>query len=170
MKQLISVFLFVLIISITSSYCEESARFKDNGDGTITDTSTGLMWIKYPEPMVMTWQNAADLVKKIFIGSYSDWRIPTQDELWSLHKGMKLEDNPSDVLAKNGFIFKPYYFWSSTACVGPDCKDINTKDLKAKCASNSNCMMTVSMGDYGIIGFDKSEKMFLLPVRTVKNK
>ena len=82
-------------------------RFEDNGDGTVTDNLTGLMWLKnanciqtnYPgfdtdatngDGMV-TWQHALDFVAGINAGAYTacgstytDWRLPNVKELQSL--------------------------------------------------------------------------------------
>jgi len=59
----------------------------DNGDGTITDRATGLMWQKSGSSRAKLWKRAQTYVKQLnedqFAG-YSDWRLPTIDELASL--------------------------------------------------------------------------------------
>ena len=72
-----------------------SERFTDNGDGTVTDNLTGLMWTKNGStPVVdtcpagiMTWQDALDFVAclnaKKYLG-YEDWRLPNRKEFFSL--------------------------------------------------------------------------------------
>jgi hypothetical protein len=61
-------------------------EFQVNGD-TITDNATGLMWQKSGSPNHMNYDNAKayieELNSKNFAG-YSDWRLPTVDELTSL--------------------------------------------------------------------------------------
>jgi len=61
--------------------------FVDNGDGTITDRATGLMWQKSGSSRAKDWKQARTYVKHLnkdqFAG-YSDWRLPTIDELVSL--------------------------------------------------------------------------------------
>jgi hypothetical protein len=84
-------------------------RFTDNGDETITDNLTGLMWLKdanciaswypgfdnddVPGDGEVEWQHALDFVEGINDGSYSncggtqpytDWRVPNIRELHSL--------------------------------------------------------------------------------------
>jgi len=61
--------------------------FKNNGDGTITDLATGLMWEKSGSPDTIKYENAksyvATLNQKRFAG-HKGWRLPTVDELVSL--------------------------------------------------------------------------------------
>jgi hypothetical protein len=62
-------------------------HFADNGDGTITDRATGLMWEKEGSSSALNYRKAkkyvAKLNKKKFLG-YNDWRMPTVEELGSL--------------------------------------------------------------------------------------
>lgn len=71
-------------------------RFIDNGDGTVTDNLTGLMWTQdgnAPGPLACspgtakTWQGALDYVTCLSTNSYlghSDWHLPNVKELESL--------------------------------------------------------------------------------------
>ncbi len=54
--------------------------YKDNGDGTITDLNTGLMWIRDAGDKTLYY----DAKNSISYAGYSDWRIPTIKELYSL--------------------------------------------------------------------------------------
>lgn len=61
--------------------------FTDNGDGTITDQSTGLMWSKEDSRMGLDWQSALAWVQEMNSESYlrhDDWRLPTVKELQSI--------------------------------------------------------------------------------------
>ncbi|NQT69084.1 MAG: DUF1566 domain-containing protein, partial [Desulfobacteraceae bacterium] len=59
----------------------------DNGDGTILDATTNLLWEQGGSPYPGTWNEAQDyansLNRKAFAG-FSDWRLPTVNELMSL--------------------------------------------------------------------------------------
>jgi len=60
----------------------KTRSYVDNGDGTITDVVTGLMWEKYME--AMTWYNAQTFANEATTGGYTDWRLPSVKELFSL--------------------------------------------------------------------------------------
>jgi hypothetical protein len=56
----------------------------DNGDGTVTDTSTGLMWQQGNAPQKYTWEGALNYAESLTLAGYSDWHLPNQNELKSL--------------------------------------------------------------------------------------
>ena len=64
-------------------------NFVDNGDGTITDLSTGLMWMTYDsgyleEDGAMDWDDALAWAETLDYGGYSDWKLPSAKELQSI--------------------------------------------------------------------------------------
>ncbi len=70
-------------------------RYIDHLDGTVTDTQTGLTWMKPSvgqewhdgkvkgKPKTMTWSEACQMNGTRFAG-YADWRLPTIEELNTL--------------------------------------------------------------------------------------
>jgi hypothetical protein len=62
-----------------------AARFKDNGDGTVTDLQTDLMWAAKDNGYNISWADAKAYCENYTAGGYSDWRLPTQDELVGLY-------------------------------------------------------------------------------------
>ena len=58
--------------------------FTDNGDGTITDNNTGLMWQK-TDGGEMTWENAKTYCNNLALAGYTDWRLPAGIELFSIN-------------------------------------------------------------------------------------
>ena len=56
---------------------------RDNGDGTLTDARTGLMWIKATHGPV-NWDTALNHCETLTFAGYSDWRLPNRHELQSL--------------------------------------------------------------------------------------
>ncbi len=61
-------------------------RFKDNGNGTITDSLTGLMWTKSAQQIkgTMKWIDALSTCNNLDFAGYTDWRLPNVIELTSL--------------------------------------------------------------------------------------
>jgi len=58
-------------------------KFQDNGNGTVTDQMTGLMW-QAIEIRPEKWQQALAYCRQLELGGYSDWRLPTIKELSTL--------------------------------------------------------------------------------------
>ena len=55
----------------------------DNGDGTVTDQSTGLMW-QQDSSGEMNWQDALIYCETLTLAGYDDWRLPNLKELVSI--------------------------------------------------------------------------------------
>jgi hypothetical protein len=69
------------------------ARYVDNGNGTVTDAVTGLMWSQTPDlngdgsidaADKRTYADALAGAATFAVGGYRDWRLPTIKELYSL--------------------------------------------------------------------------------------
>lgn len=58
--------------------------FEDNGDGTVTDIATGLMWAQADSGSGMDWKNALAFAEGSELAGHSDWRLPNTKELQSL--------------------------------------------------------------------------------------
>lgn len=61
----------------------EFGLFMDNGDGTVTDIATGLMW-QQAETWAMTWDKALAYCEDLKLAGYNDWRLPSILEISSL--------------------------------------------------------------------------------------
>lgn len=64
---------------------EELNRYIDNGNGTITDTITGLMWASRDNGRKINWQDARSYSHNYKGGGHTDWRMPTLRELAGLY-------------------------------------------------------------------------------------
>jgi hypothetical protein len=62
-------------------------RFIANDDATVLDIRTNLMWAAKDNGVDITWADAQAYCKNYQVGSYTDWRMPTKDELRSLYDG-----------------------------------------------------------------------------------
>ncbi len=58
--------------------------YTDNGDGTITDNVTGLIWQQNLLETKFTYEEAVAAADTFSLAGYNDWRLPTIKELYSL--------------------------------------------------------------------------------------
>jgi len=59
-------------------------NYRDNGDGTVTDLITGLIWSKAVDKNKVSLIEAKKIAQRMTLGGYSAWRIPNIKELYSL--------------------------------------------------------------------------------------
>ena len=67
-----------------AQYNGNQPSYQDNGDGTVTDLVTGLMWQKNLFTDKYTYDESVAGVDTCTIGSFDDWRLPSIKELYSL--------------------------------------------------------------------------------------
>ncbi len=67
-------------------------KYQDNGNGTVTDLMTGLMW-QAMEVRSEKWEQALAYCNRMDLGGYTDWRLPTIKELSTLVDESRI--NPS---------------------------------------------------------------------------
>ena len=56
----------------------------DNGDGTITDNSTGLIWVQADNGDGVIWEDALVHAENLVCAGHDDWRLPNAKELQSI--------------------------------------------------------------------------------------
>lgn len=76
-----------------ANYSGNQPSYADNGDGTITDNITGLMWSKSTDlngdgivnvDDKLNYYDALSSAESLTLAGYNDWRIPSIKELYSL--------------------------------------------------------------------------------------
>jgi hypothetical protein len=58
--------------------------FTDNGDGTVSDGLTGLMWRKSDDGRARPWPEALAHCEALTLAGHADWRLPNARELQSI--------------------------------------------------------------------------------------
>lgn len=98
-------------------------RFTDNGDGTVTDDLTSLVWLKNANPFgLRTWEQALKECNSLSSGSYGltdgskagDWRLPNIREI----EGLVDYGSFGPCLPNGGKPFegvRPSSYWTSTS-------------------------------------------------------
>ncbi|WP_424933830.1 DUF1566 domain-containing protein [Amaricoccus macauensis] len=116
-----------------AQYARTESAYADNGDGTVSDTVTGLSWQQTPPEDRLQYAEAMSYCAALELGGRTDWRVPSIKELYSLadNRGELLkpeEGTPTPYIDTGVFDFSypqgPMAFagqyWSSTLYVkGP---------------------------------------------------
>ena len=145
------------------------ARWIDNGNGTLTDTLTGLVWMKAADCINDSWANAVARVQALSSGQcgLSDgskpgqWRMPNRNEMQSLEDRMvnNVADfmNATYVWKSSGTVYREpifssfegyNYYWTSTTD-----------------AASPGEAWTVFSCDFGVYDIAKSAEGYTLAVR-----
>jgi hypothetical protein len=102
------------------------APYTDNGNGSVTDSATGLIWQKCSTGLGTTlgncntgsissynWSNAISYCEGLTLGGRSDWRLPNIKELRSIIDYTKTAEPAID---RTAFPNTPSaYYWSSSS-------------------------------------------------------
>ena len=102
-------------------------QFVDNGDDTITDLATGLMWQKTDDGVKRNWREALAYTENLTLAGHDDWRLPDAKELQSIVDYTRAPDARNTaqrgpaIDAIFGITETESYFWTSTTHLdGPD--------------------------------------------------
>jgi len=85
--------------------------YTDNGNGTVTDNHTGLIWQKAEAPEPMTWEEALKYAEALSLGGRDDWRLPNIKELQSLNDEHRTRPSIDTTYFPGA---TPSEYWSST--------------------------------------------------------
>lgn len=144
-------------------------RWIDNGNGTLTDTMTGLVWLKAANCIDDSWANAITRVESLASGQCGlsdssksgDWRMPNRNEMQSLEDRMNSNEadflNAMYVWKSSGTVYQEpifsnfmvsMYYWTSTTD-----------------AASPGEAWTVFSCDFGVYDTAKSSEGYTLAVR-----
>jgi uncharacterized caspase-like protein len=167
-------------LPVRSLEVKKISRFIDNGNGTVTDTKTGLMWaardkethtnwVDGPNGKILStsWSKARSYCENYRGGGYTDWRMPTQDELAGLYdsaKTYKTECNAEVHLTEMIHLTCEWVWASETRGLDPG----------QPCLSYESCPGSAALFGFGHTGSRHWDHQYYdggtraLPVRTAK--
>ena len=123
-------------------------RFVKNGDHTISDSKTGLMWAAKDNGCPINWHNALTYCRNFKDGGYTDWRMPTLDELASIYD--------SEEKNKKGYCINKLIEITASTCWAAETRD------------NLGGRYNFKYGEVYWLRKSYSGPTRVLPVRTVK--
>lgn len=118
--------LFLLSLSFAVFSPLTQAAFQNNGDGTITDTTTNLMWQRCTAPseeincavtpLPYIWDDALAYCNALTLGGHFNWRVPN---IKALHSILDAAKTTAPVIDTNNFSdTESASYWSSTTLSG----------------------------------------------------
>ncbi len=117
--------------------------YQDNGDGTVSDLNTGLMWQQTPNlGDKMSWEDSINYCDDLTVGDYTDWRAPTIKELVSI------TNFTGDINTMTPYLDTEYFDFEY-----PD-TSTGDRDIDAQYVSNSVYVSTVFNGQSCFFGFN----------------
>ncbi|GLH73805.1 hypothetical protein GETHLI_23070 [Geothrix limicola] len=149
-------------------------RWIDNGDGTTTDTVTGLIWLQQANAINLPWADAVAAVNALHSGQYGltdgsvagSWRMPTRNEMQSLAD--RQQSNHADYF-NNVFNFAaPYAATLGTLYQAAPFKGFATFQYywtSTTDAADTTKAWTVFSCDFGVYDMDKAASGYTLAVR-----
>ena len=143
-------------------------RFVDHGDGTVTDTVTGLVWLKQANCIAGDWATALAAIGSLASGKCGlndgsqagSWRMPNRNEMQSLTD--RMETNEADYFDQTFYTADGDLFQANTFSVflGGEYYWTSTTD-----AANPGEAWTVFSCDFGVYNTPKGSVGYSLAVR-----
>ncbi len=80
-------------ISSEQSRLDTNAKLYDMGNGTCESSTSGLVWQIKRSRQFDSWQKAVEYAEGLELGGFTDWRLPTKEELKNLHEIFDWDEN-----------------------------------------------------------------------------
>ena len=134
--------------AVAAAIKSPTQRYVDNGDGTVTDTTTWLMWSKENVGSKGDWGSADKACSALRLAGYKDWRMPARWELLTL-----VDDTRHSPAIDVSFFpdTKNDWYWSSTPC-----------------AWDPSCAWIVDFNDGYVYGYHRGYSAFVRAVRSAR--
>jgi hypothetical protein len=144
-----------------------TAHFTDNNDSTITDNLTNLVWQKFPNTSMQTWEQALSFSENLILANNTNWRLPNIKELQSLNDESVIQPSVTSPYFANLGVKK---YWSATSLPNQTTKawywdtqfGVTTYDTK----TNSNsvlCVRNAAANPMAIINGNNNNKLEIFP-------
>ncbi len=145
---------------VSESVLEELAEpvFVDNGDGTVTDTTNKLRWIKKGLINKLKLKDAKAFAESETFAGSSDWRLPTLPELKTLIYPERII-NASGKKAWINPVFDDglgHYYWTTTTC--DQLSAIEDRYQKKICQQGEGAAWLVHFNINAIFWFNTTEE------------
>ena len=128
-----------------ASYSGNQPSYTNNGDATITDNVTGLMW-EQDMGAKITYDAAFTKAANSSLGGHTDWRVPTIKELYSLAQftGRCFGDDAMFMFIDTNYFNQP---------VG-DTTIVNVREIDAQTWSSTQYVGLTMKGDTTVFGYN----------------
>ncbi len=118
----------------TDSVSQHGVFLKDMGNGVCRQFPTGLMWQIEKSKVISNWHQANEYAKKLQLGGFDDWRLPTREECFALSHLLLMKKGDCPIKIKKGKWVTDNKkgrsgFWDDyLLCGGPELRWIKTQD------------------------------------------
>lgn len=145
-----------------------AASFTDNGDGSVTDNTTGLIW-QQTAASNMTWAQALSYCAALNVGGHTDWRLPSVKELRSLADNSRINPAIDTTYFPNA---PASWYWSGTTGAYQTSHawivNFYFGDVDDYTKTNTYCVRAVRGGETQI-GVDSGSIQISLPANQIVN-
>ena len=154
--------------------------YTDNGDGTVTDNVTGLMWTQSPDTNddgdidaadKFIYSEAGPYCETLVLAGYDDWHLPSIKQLYSLmdFRGMDPPPDSGDTSHLRPFIDTDYFaFAYGDTAAGErviDAQFASSTLYVGTVMNNSQAMFGLNLADGRIKGYPTDKEFYVLCAR-----
>ncbi|NDV61434.1 DUF1566 domain-containing protein [Puniceicoccales bacterium CK1056] len=145
-----------------AQYDTTQPRYRDNGDGTVSDLITGLMWQQDYVEQKLTFAEASSGASSFALAGYDDWRLPTIKELWSIfqYSGVTGFSAEGSIPYIDTEFFNFAYGDTSSGERFIDAQYVSSTEYVGTTMNNNATVFGVNFADGRIKGYPSTRKLF----------